>query len=134
MSFNRRSALRALAGLPLAVALPAVSRGATPPPTGKVKHLAFSDQGGRPDGVQVMVSRNHLYVGHMFSDGFTIMDVANPSQPKPVQFVAAPPNTRTHHLQTNGDLMLIVCGADIPTIAKYNPAFSYYGQIGRAHV
>jgi hypothetical protein len=97
-------------------------------PTGKIKHLAFSDQGGRPDGVQVMVSRNHLYVGHMFSDGFTIMDVADPSQPKPVQFVAAPPNTRTHHLQTNGDLMLIVCGADIPTIAKYNPSFSYYGQ------
>jgi len=24
--------------------------------------------------------------------------------------------------------MLIVCGADIPTIAKYNPSFSYYGQ------
>jgi len=97
--------------------------GATPPPAGKIKHLAFSDQGGHPDGVQIMVSRNHLYVGHMFSNGFTIMDVTNPSQPKPLQFVAAPPNTRTHHLQTNGDLMLIVCGADIPTIGKYNPSF-----------
>src|SRR5258708_6560475 len=128
MSINRRSALTAIVGFSAAVALPSISRGATPDPTGKIKHLAFSDQGGRPDGVQVMVSRNHLFVGHMFSNGFTIMDVANPSQPKPLQFVAAPSNTRTHHLQTNGDLMLIVCGADIPTIGKYNPSFSYYGQ------
>jgi hypothetical protein len=128
MLLDRRSALTAIAGFSAAVACPAISRGATPDPTGKIKHLAFSDQGGHPDGVQVMVSRNHLYVGHMFSNGFTVMDVADPSKPKPLQFVAAPPNTRTHHLQTNGDLMLIVCGADIPTIGKYNPSFSYYGQ------
>jgi hypothetical protein len=128
MLLDRRSALTAIAGFSAAVACPAIVRGATPGPTGKIKHLAFSDQGGHPDGVQVMVSRNHLYVGHMFSNGFTVMDVADPSKPKPLQFVAAPPNTRTHHLQTNGDLMLIVCGADIPTIGKYNPSFSYYGQ------
>src|SRR5476649_1005170 len=128
MLLNRRSALTAIAGFSTAVAFPAISRGATPDPTGKIKHLAYSDQGGRPDGVQVMVSRNHLYVGHMFSDGFTIMDVADPSKPKPLSFVAAPPNTRTHHLQTNGDLMLMVAGANIPTLFKYNPSLSYFGQ------
>ena len=129
MPISRRSALTAIAGFSTAVAFPAVLRGAAPPKImGKLKHLAFSDQGGRPDGVQVMVSRNILYVGHMFSDGFTIMDVADPSKPKPLSFVAAPPNTRTHHLQTNGDLMLMVAGANIPTIGKYNPSFSYYGQ------
>jgi len=84
MSLNRRSALTAIAGFSMGVALPSISRGATPMPTGKIKHLAFSDQGGRPDGVQVMVSRNHLYVGHMFSDGFTSWTSADPSQPKPV--------------------------------------------------
>ena len=36
-----------------------------------INHLSYSDQGGRPDGVQVMVNRKHVYVGHMFSDGLT---------------------------------------------------------------
>jgi hypothetical protein len=94
----------------------------------RIRHLAYSDQGGRPDGVQAMVSRKHLFVGHMFSNGFTVMDVADPRNPKPVKFVAAPANTRTHHLQTSGDLMLVACGADIPTIGRYNPSVSYYEQ------
>src|SRR5471030_2676927 len=98
MLLNRRSALTAIAGFSTAVAFPAISRGATPGPTGKIKHLAFSDQGGHPDGVQVMVSRNHLYVGHMFSNGFTVMDVADPSKPKPLQFVAAPPKIGRAHV------------------------------------
>ena len=32
--------------------------------------IGYSDQGGRPDGVQVMVHRGYAYVGHMFSKGF----------------------------------------------------------------
>ena len=32
--------------------------------------VGHTDQGGRPDGVQVMVHRGHAYVGHMFSKGF----------------------------------------------------------------
>ncbi len=31
--------------------------------------LAQSDQGGRPDGVQIMVHRGYGYVGHIFSKG-----------------------------------------------------------------
>jgi hypothetical protein len=34
--------------------------------------LGWSDQGGRPDGVQIMVHRGHAYIGHMFSRGFSI--------------------------------------------------------------
>ena len=33
--------------------------------------VGYSDQGGRPDGVQVMVHRGFAYVGHMFSKGFS---------------------------------------------------------------
>ena len=33
--------------------------------------VGHSDQGGRPDGVQVMVHRGFAYVGHMFSKGFS---------------------------------------------------------------
>jgi hypothetical protein len=64
----------------------------------------------------------------MYSNGFTVLDVSEPANPKPVKFVAAPPNTRTHHLQSADDLLLVVAGADIPTIAKYNPKLSYYDQ------
>ena len=85
--------------------------------TGGIKRLAYSDQGGRPDGVQAMYSRGHLFVGHMYSNGFTVLDVNDPRAPKPVKFVAAPPNTRTHHLQAFDNLLLVVAGADIPTIS-----------------
>jgi hypothetical protein len=32
--------------------------------------IGYSEQGGRPDGVQIMVHRGHAYIGHMFSKGF----------------------------------------------------------------
>jgi hypothetical protein len=37
--------------------------------------IGHSDQGGRPDGVQIMVHRGFAYVGHMFSKGWSIVDV-----------------------------------------------------------
>jgi len=37
-----------------------------------IKHVSYSDIGGRPDSIQIMSNRKHLYVGHMFSDGVTI--------------------------------------------------------------
>ena len=30
--------------------------------------VGYCDQGGRSDGVQIMVHRGHAYVGHMFGD------------------------------------------------------------------
>ncbi len=117
--------MASLLGLSASLALPARAK---PPVTGPIRPLAYTDQGGRPDGVQIMVSRQTLYVGHMFSNGFTVIDVADPRDPKPVRFVPAPPNTRMHHLQMHDDLLMIVCGADIPTLGKYNVAQSYYQQ------
>lgn len=137
---SRRSVLAGLAGLSATTALPAAAQTGAPvvPPnpdapvpssiSGPLRHLAYSDIGGRPDSVQAMHSGHHLFVGHMFANGFSVLDVADPRKPTPVTFVAAPPNTRTHHLQTAGDLMLVVCGADIPTIGKYDAKVSYYEQ------
>jgi len=127
MDLSRRAALGSFVGLAAGLAKPAIVR-ASPPSSGRLRPLSYTDQGGRPDGVQVMVSGKTLYVGHMFSNGLTVMDVADPRQPKPLSFIAAAPNTRTHHLQTNGDLMLVACGADVPTIGRYNPSLSYYEQ------
>lgn len=70
--------------------------------------VAQSDQGGRSDGVQVMVHRGYAYIGHTFSNGITVMDVRDPKHPKAVNFLACPPNTRAIHLQTHDDLLLAV--------------------------
>src|SRR5688572_10798775 len=84
-------------GTPLGMAVgaegqPSQTAPAPIPPQGigsRIRHLSYSDQGGRPDGVQVMVNRGHVYVGHMFSDGVTILDAADPRQLKPVGFFTA---------------------------------------------
>ena len=81
-----------------------------------MKFLGHTDQGGRGDGVQVMVNRGHAYIGHGFSNGITVIDVRDPKEPKPVNFLACPPNTRAHHLQTHGDLLLAVNGPSVWTM------------------
>jgi len=37
--------------------------------------IGHSDQGGRPDALQVMVNRGFAYVAHPWSQGFSIIDV-----------------------------------------------------------
>lgn len=49
--------------------------------------IGHSDQGGRPDGVQLMVHRGFAYIGHMVSQGFSVVDVRDPIRPGP------PPST-----------------------------------------
>ena len=70
--------------------------------------IGHSDQGGRSDGLQVMVHRGYAYVAHPWSGGFSIVDVRDPKRPGETWFVPAPPNTWTIHLQTHGDLLLVV--------------------------
>ena len=70
--------------------------------------IGHSDQGGRSDGVQVMVSGGYAYVGHVFSGGFSVIDVRDPTDPTFVKHIAQPTGTWSQHLQTHGDLLLIV--------------------------
>jgi len=88
--------------------------------------LAHCDQGGRPDGTQVMVHKGHAFIGHMFSDGITAIDVSDPRHPKPVAFIANPPNTRSHHIQTHDGILLAVNGANVWALAKYNEQKDYF--------
>ena len=73
-----------------------------------IKFVSHSDQGGRGDGVQIMVHRGYAYIGHGFSNGITVLDVRDPRHPKPVNFLPCPPNTRALHLQVHDDLLLAV--------------------------
>ena len=115
---SRRAHLKGLLGMAALAGMPGVARAEDPPvpPEGighRIKHLSYSDIGGRPDSVQIMSSRNHLYVGHMFSDGVTILDASDPRHLKPVNFFTAGQYTRTHHLQAADDLLLVANGANI---------------------
>lgn len=88
--------------------------------------LGHTDQGGRPDGCQVMVHRGHAYVAHAFSGGFSVIDVRDPREPRSVGFVAAPPGTWSVHLQTADDLLLVVNAKDLFADAAFRTEADYY--------
>src|SRR5216117_3993831 len=99
------------------------------PPNGigrRIRHVSYSDQGGRPDGVQIMVNRRHVYVGHMFNDGVTILDAADPRRLKPVGFFTAGAGTRTHHPQVADDVLLLANGANIVAMQSYDTMRGYF--------
>ena len=73
-----------------------------------------------------MVNRGHVYVGHMFSDGVTILDAADPRHLKPVGFFTAGVNTRTHHIQVADDVLLLANGANIVRMQSYDSMRGYF--------
>lgn len=91
-----------------------------------IRFLARSDQGGRPDGTQVMVFRRHAFIGHMFSDGISVIDVGDPRHPTPVAFLANPPNTRSHHIQVHDGILLAVNGANVWALARFARQKDYF--------
>jgi hypothetical protein len=94
--------------------------------------VGHSDQGGRPDGVQVMVHRGHAYIGHMFSKGFSIVDVRDPKNPTPANYLVAPPGTWNIHLQAHDDLLLVIHAKDMFAAAEFADEKAYYkGQLGQ---
>ena len=137
-SITRRASMAGIIGLGAAAAVPrALRAGAAPgplpggdiPPQGVgrgIRHISYSDQGGRPDGVQAMINRRHLYVGHMFSDGMTVLDASDPRNLKPVHFFTAGVNTRTHHLQVSNDLLLLANGANLVSMQSYDTGRGYF--------
>src|SRR5262249_33870725 len=94
--------------------------------------IGHCDQGGRPDGVQIMVHRGHAYVGHMFSKGFSVIDVRDVKRPRTVNYLAAPPGTWNIHLQTHDDLLLVINAKDMFAAAEFADEKAYYkGQLGK---
>lgn len=93
--------------------------------------IGHSDQGGRPDGVQIMVHRGYAYIGHMFSKGFSVVDVRDPKNPRAVSYLPAPPNTWNIHLQVHDDLLLVINAKDMFAEAAFADERAYYrGQVG----
>src|SRR3954467_11477323 len=98
----------------------------TPVSARNIGFVGHSDQGGRGDGVQVMVHKGHAFVGHMFSDGFTVVDVPDPKHPRPLKFVAAPAHSPAFPLQTQGDLLLTVNSPNIWVLQGYSDPNDYF--------
>lgn len=93
--------------------------------------VGHSDQGGRADGIQVMVSGGYAYVGHVFSGGFSVIDVRDPTDPVFVRHVPQPSVTWSQHLQTHGDLLLVVNMRDMLRGGDVKVSSDYYkGSIG----
>src|SRR5262252_1712853 len=89
--------------------------------------LGHSNQGdGRADGVQIMVHNDYAYIGHIFSKGFSVVDVRDPKAPKLVKYVAAPPNTWTLHLQAFDDLLLVINNKDMFAQPELADEKNYY--------
>ncbi|WMS44623.1 hypothetical protein RDV64_09675 [Acuticoccus sp. MNP-M23] len=88
--------------------------------------IGHSDQGGRPDGVQLMVNKGFAITGHMFSKGFSVIDVRDPKNPKPSAYVAAPENTWNIHLQSAGDLLLVINAKDMFAATEFADEKAYY--------
>jgi hypothetical protein len=94
--------------------------------------IGYSEQAGRPDGVQIMVERGFAYVGHMFSKGFSVIDVCDPRNPRPANYIAAPPGTWNIHLQVHGDLLLVINAKDMFAEAAFADERAYYrSQVGK---
>src|SRR5215211_9199041 len=81
--------------------------------------LGHTDQGGRGDGVQVMVGAGHAYVGHMFSNGVTVIDVRDPRNPRPVNYLPAAPGTWNLHLADG--LLLVVSAVNMFAAEAFAP-------------
>jgi hypothetical protein len=98
----------------------------TPDSARNIDFVGAHDLDGRGDSVQIMVHKGHAYIGHMFADGFTVVDVGDPRNPRTKKFVAAPPNTRAFHLQTHGDLLLTVNSPNIWVMQGYADPNDYF--------
>ncbi|WP_235308833.1 LVIVD repeat-containing protein, partial [Klebsiella quasipneumoniae] len=88
--------------------------------------IGHSDQGGRPDGVQLMVHRGFAYIGHMVSQGFSVVDVRDPTRPTTVNYIAAPSGTWNVHLQAHDDLLLVINARDLFADARFADEKVYY--------
>jgi hypothetical protein len=71
-----------------------------------IDFVGHTDQGGKGDGVQVMVERGYAYVGTRVSGGVMVTDVRDPRAPKPVRLLPVHPNSVCLHLQAAEGLLL----------------------------
>jgi hypothetical protein len=92
-----------------------------------MKIIGHTDMGGgRADGVQIMVNKGYAYVAHIFSKGFSVIDVRDPRKPNPVNYIPSPPNTWSIHLQQHENLLLVINAKDMFAQPELADERNYY--------
>src|ERR1700722_18762859 len=104
----------------------------TPDGARNISFVGHTDQGGRGDGVQVMVNRGHAYIGTRVSRGVMVTDVRDPRNPKPVNFAPVHPNSWCMHLQTANDLLLCIEELDLKALMSQKDYYSSSNQVDSA--
>lgn len=66
--------------------------------------LGHSDQGGRSDGTQVMVSDGYAYVAHPYSRGFSVIDCRDPRSPRAVGVATFPTPSDDDYARKGGTM------------------------------
>jgi hypothetical protein len=72
------------------------------------------------------VHRGYAYIGHVCSQGFSIVDVHDPTRPTAVGYVPNPPGTWSLHLQVHEDLLLLVHARDMFSMPEMADERNYY--------
>ncbi len=68
--------------------------------------IGHSDLAGHGDGSRIDKKGNFLFVAHMKSAAFTVLNIENPSAPRVVNQIAHARGAHSHKLQIAGDLLL----------------------------
>ncbi|MBI4527400.1 MAG: hypothetical protein HY695_26705, partial [Deltaproteobacteria bacterium] len=73
-----------------------------------VRLLAHNDLNGHGDGMQVLKNGRYIYVAHLGTSpmALTILDGADPEDPRVVREIPHPANTHAHKVQIAGDILI----------------------------
>src|SRR5947207_14930922 len=76
--------------------------------TWNTRLIGHSDMNGRGDGMQVIKNGQYAYVAHLGATdaALSILDCADPTNPRLVRQLQHPPKTHRHKVQIVGDILI----------------------------
>src|SRR3972149_5067254 len=73
-----------------------------------VRLVGHHDLNGHGDGMQLLKAGRYVYIAHLGTSpmALTIVDAADPQEPRVVRQMPHPPNTHAHKVQIAGDILI----------------------------
>ena len=73
-----------------------------------MKVIGHHDLNGHGDGMQLLKQGRYVYLAHLGTSpmALSIIDVADPSDPRVVKQIPHEPNTHSHKVQIAGDILI----------------------------